>query len=375
MNIGVPKEAASEYRVGLSPDGAGILCADGHQVYIESKAGEMSGFGDEDYRAAGALVVYSADEAWGRADLVAKVRAPVAGEYSFLRRGLIISGFLHLAVAPRALVRALLDNGVAAIAYETIRDDSGELPVVTPMSELAGRMIPLVAGQLLMNTLGGKGILLGGLPGIPSADVAIVGAGTVGYNAAKVLLGLGAQVTVLDHDPARLRDVDARLGGHVNLMLASPANLKKVCGFADVLVGAVLVPGERAPRLITREMVRSMKSRAVIMDMSIDQGGCVETSRPTTLEDPVYVEEDVIHYCVPNMPAMVARTASQVMTYSVLPFIEAIAVDGLKVAVSKDKTLARGLVVANGRVLSPAVANAVGAPVSTLKSAFKVEEA
>ena len=360
MNIGVPKEAAHENRVGLSPDGAALLAARGHQVYVQSRAGAASRFSDEDYRAAGSQIVYSAEEVWGRADIVAKVQAPRTDEFSLLHEGLIVCGFLHLAVAPHPLIETLLREQITAVAYETIQDDAGRLPVVIPMSEIAGRMIPSIAGQLLMNTQGGRGILLGGLPGIPSAEVIIIGGGVVGTNAAKSLVALGAQVTILDQDPARLREIDEHLGGRVTLMLATAANLDKVCRYADVLVGAILIPGERAPRPITRQMVRTMKARSVVMDISIDQGGCIETSRPTTIDNPTYIEEDVIHYCVPNMSSMIARTASQALTYGVLPYLSRMAAEGLAHAASVDRSLARGVMLAGGYAINPVVASVAG---------------
>lgn len=363
MNIGVPREQTSvafENRVGLAPDGVAILCAAGHVVYVQSKAGANSGFSDEDYRAAGAAIVYSAEEAWGRADMVAKVRAPVAAEFSFLRDSQIVTGFLHMAVAPRALVDALLERRVTAIAYETIQADDGRLPVVLPMSEIAGRMIPYIAGELLMNTHGGKGILLGSVPGITAPEVVIVGAGVVGCNAARSFLGLGAQVTLLDAEPQRLRVADEHLGGRASLTLLTPRNLGRACAIADVLVTCVLIPGERTPKLVTREMVRSMKPGSVIMDISIDQGGCVETSRPTTHQDPTFVEENVIHYCVPNMSSGIARTASLALTYAVLPYLQQIACCGVAEAVRQDPALGKGIMVAQGEVASAAVAGAFG---------------
>jgi len=375
MDIGVPKEAALENRVGLAPDGVAMLVADGHRVYVQSRAGHIAGFHDEDYRAAGADIVYSPEEAWGRADMIVKVRAPVPAEFPYLRDGHIVAGFLHLAVAPRAIIEHLLSRQITAIAYETIQTEDERLPVVVPMSEIAGRMIPIVAGQLLMNTHGGKGILLGGLPGVPAAEVVIIGGGVVGSNAAKAFLGLGARVTVLDNNPAHLRALDERLGGQATLMLATTANLRAVCRMADVLVGCVLIPGERAPRLITRDMVRSMKSRSVIMDLSIDQGGCVETSRPTTIENPIYVEEDVIHYCVPNMSAVVARTATYALTHAALPYISLVAREGLERAIMKNKALAKGIVMARGYAVSPTVAASAGRQSHPLTSLFKVDPA
>lgn len=357
MNIGVPREAEFENRVGMTPAGAGILVAEGHRVFVESKAGVNAGFSDEDYLHAGTQVVYSPEEAWGRADLVAKVRAPVARELPYLHEEQILTGFLHLAVAPRSLIDVLLHRRITAIAYETIQERDGRLPVVIPMSEIAGRMIPVVAGGLLNNAMGGRGILLSGLPGIPSAEIVIVGAGVVGYNAAKTFLGLGAQVTLLDNNPDRLRDMDDRLRGRANTMLANTANLRKVCRFADVLVGCVLVPGARAPRLISRDMVQSMKRGAVLMDVSIDQGGCVEGTRPTTLRDPVYMEDGVVHYCVPNMSAAVARTATYAMSNATMPYLAMLAREGLVPAVREHPALARGVMTARGRLVSPVLAH------------------
>ena len=376
MNIGVPKEATSatyENRVGLAPDGVSILTREGHCVYVENKAGASSGFDDEDYRRAGAQIVYSAEEAWGRSDMIVKVRAPIACEFPFLRDGQIVTGFLHMAVAARALIDTLLDRHVTAIAYETIQSDDDRLPVVIPMSEIAGRMIPLLAGELLMNTRGGRGILLGSVPGIPAANVGIVGGGVVGYNAAKAFLGLGAQVTVLDEDPVRLHDLDERLAGRASLMLLTQSNLRNVCRAADVLVGCVLIPGARTPRLVTREMVRSMKPRSVIMDISIDQGGCVETSRPTTLQDPTFVEEGVIHYCVPNMSSGIARTASYAITYAALPYLSLLARVGLAEAARRDPALGRGIMLSHGKVVSPTLAAAFGLQSRPLTELFKVE--
>ncbi len=371
MNIGVPKEREFENRVGLTPAGAGILVGEGHRVYVESKAGASSGFSDDEYLHAGAKIVYSPEEAWGRADLVTKVRAPVAREFAFLRDEQMLMGFLHLSVGPRSLTEALMHKCVTALAYETIQEADGSLPVVTPISEIAGRMAPLIAGELLTNSRGGKGILLGGLPGIPSADVAIIGGGVVGYNAAKAFLGVGAHVTILDNSPNRLRDLDDRLHGAATTMLATRANIQKVCSFADVLVGCILIPGARAPHIVTREMVRTMKSRSVILDISIDQGGCVETSRPTTIENPTYVEEGVIHYCVPNMSACVARTASHALTNAALPYISLVAREGLARSVALRPALAKGIMISCGHVVNPLLATAFGLEAWSLNSLLR----
>jgi len=364
MNIGVPRERrAEEYRVGLTPAGVELLTAAGHFCYVESGAGNGAGFSDADYQRAGARTVYSPDEAYGRADLVLKVARPTAEEVDYLREDSILMGFLHLAAGQRERVDALLDKHVAAIAYETIQNDDDSLPVLAPLSQAAGRMAPQVAATLLQNNRGGKGILLGGVPGVPPAEVVIIGAGRVGSAAARAFLGAGASVYVLDHNLARLQALDEvpYLGGGLVTMVSHAFNVRKVVKFADVLIGAVLLPGARAPIVVTREMVRSMRPRSVVLDISIDQGGCVETSRLTTHRDPTFVDENVTHYCVPNMTAVTARTATHAFNNAAWPFIREIASSGLDAALENMPGLRRGLATRHGRVVQPVLASALAA--------------
>lgn len=359
MNIGVPRERREdENRVGLTPAGVELLAAAGHTCYVEDEAGVGAGFSNVDYEHAGARIVYSAQEAYGRADLLVKVARPTEEEVEFVHEGSILMGFLHLAVARRDRVETLLQKRVTAIAYETIQNEDGSLPVQTPLSKAAGLMAPQLAGVLMQNNHGGKGILLGGVPGVPPAEVVIIGAGTFGTAAAHAFLGAGASVYVLDQDFSRLQYLDerCRAGGRLVTMVSHRFNIAKVIKFADVVVGAVLVPGARAPIVVTREMVRSMKPRSVILDISIDQGGCVETSRPTTHHNPTFIEEGIIHYCVPNMTSVVARTATHALNNAAWPFIREIAQDGLEAAVAKTPALKRGVATHAGRVVNPTLA-------------------
>ncbi len=359
MDIGIPKERRPfENRVGLTPIGVKLLAQRGHRCYVERGAGVGSGFRDEDYAQAGAQIVYESEEAFGRAELVLKVTRPTQAELEWLHEGQVIMGFLHLASAQRTKTETLLARKVAAVAYETIQLNDGTLPVLKPMSQLAGRMVAQVAARLLQNDYGGKGILLGGVPGVPPAEVAILGAGVVGTNAAAAFLGLGAHVTVLDHNLARLQELDNRFPGRLVTMVSHWFNLERVCRYADVLVGCVLVPGARTPLLITRQMVTAMKPRSVILDVSIDQGGCVETSRPTHHGAPTFVEEGITHYCVPNMPGVIARTATHAFQNAAWPYIQAIADQGLEAAVAADMALMRGLNTYNGEIRNPALAEA-----------------
>ncbi len=358
MGIGVPRERRSdEYRVGLTPAGVDALTRAGRTVYVEHHAGLSAGFGNQEYEAGGAQIAYTPEEVWRRARTIVKVAPPTAEEQPWFDGQTLIS-FLHLAVAPNALVQALQEARVTAIAGEMIQSDDGTFPVLHPTSEVAGRMAPIIAGSLLetgtprnSHTLPvGRGVLLSGLPGIPPANVVILGGGVVGGNAARSFLGLGAQVTVLDTDAHRLRTLDDRLAGRVVTMLATPHSISKAISYADVLIGAVYVPGQHAPQLVSRAMVRAMRSRAVIIDFAIDQGGCVETSRPTTHADPIFLEEDVIHYCVPNVPARVARTASHAWTNAILPYVSAIADLGIEDALAASPALRRGVAVHAGRI-------------------------
>lgn len=356
MDIGIPRERReSEYRVGLTPIGVQLLIADGHAIYVEKNAGVGAGFNDRDYEQAGARIVYATQEVYNRADLVLKVARPMNDEIEWLSDDQTLMGFLHLAAAQKSKVEILLRKRITAIGYEMIQALDGSLPVLTPLSQAAGRMTAQVAATLLQNDRGGKGILLGGVPGVPPAEVVIIGAGSVGSHAARAFLGLGANVYLLDQDLNKLQLADAAMYGRVVTMVSHKFNLNKVVRFADVLIGAVLTPGARAPIVITREMVKAMKPRSVIIDLSIDQGGCVETSRPTTHRDPTYVVEDILHYCVPNMTAVVARTATHAFNNAAWPYIQAIARHGLDAALQAKEELARGVNTRAGQIVNPAL--------------------
>lgn len=365
MNIGVPRERrVDEHRVGLTPAAVERLVAAGHACSIEKDAGRGAGYVDLDYEKAGGRIVYSGEEAYGRADLVLKVSRPTRDEAQWLNDGSVLMGFLHLAAGGRDRIEALLAKQVTAIAYETIQHDDGSLPVLSPLSRLAGMMLPQVAGTLLQNDRGGKGILLSGLPGLAPAEVAILGAGTFGTAAARAFLGLGSNVKVLDHDIGRLQSLEDHLGWghHPVLMVAYASNIRKAVSFADVLVGAIHIPGAKSPVVVTREMVRLMKPRSVVMDIAIDQGGCVETSRPTTHRDPTFVAENVIHYCVPNMTSVVARSASQMLNNAAWPFVSALADHGLESAIASHPALQRGVATHMGHVVNPTLASQLGVP-------------
>ena len=338
MNIGIPKERRPfEFRVGLSPAGVEMLTENGHKVFVEHDAGAGAGFTDNEYEQAGANLVYETEEAFGRAELILKVSRPLQVELEWLRPGTILAGFLHLASARREKVDALLKKKITAIAYEQIAAPDGSLPVLRPFSQIGGAMAAQIAARLLQNNWGGRGILMGGVPGVPPAEAVIIGAGVVGTYAAQTFVGMGAHVTVIDHNLAALQRLWDRFPCCVTL-LSTPRNIERSVTYADVVVGAVLVPGERAPMLVSRDLVRSMKPRSVIMDLSIDMGGCVETSRPTTHEHPVYIEEGILHYCVPNMPGAVARTASHAFVNSAMTYIQTIAGGGVE-AVLNDPSI------------------------------------
>jgi len=363
MDIGVPREhRVDEFRVGLTPAGVELLTAGGHNCFIEKGAGQGAGFADREYERAGGRIVYSPQEAYGRAALVLKVERPTAEEVEWLREGCIVMGFLHLAVASRDRIEGMLAKHVTAIAYEMVQDSSGNLPVLVPLSQAAGRMTPQLAAMFLQNNFGGKGILLGGVPGVPPAEVVIIGGGTYGTAAAKAFLSAGASVYVLDKDLSRLQFLDqaSEHGGRLVTMVSHPFNIGKVVKFADVLVGAVLQPGERAPVVVTREMVRSMKPRSVILDISIDQGGCIETSRLMTHRDPTFVDEGVIHYCVPNMTSVVARTATHAFNNAAWPFMHTLAAEGLAAALKKMPALKYGVMLHEGRVANASLAAHLG---------------
>lgn len=357
MNVGIPKERRDlEERVGLTPYGVDLLTRAGHICYVETEAGLGAGFTDYHYERVGGHIVYSGEEVYGRSDLVLKAVRPTEEELDWFHEGQIIAGFLHLAAARRVKIETLLERNITAIAYETIEKDDETLPVLRTMSEVAGRMAPQLAATFLQSSYGGRGVLLSGVPGIPPASVAILGAGVLGTNATRTFLGLGARVYVLDRDQEKLHKIDEQFAGCATTMVSYPFNIARVARFAEVLVGAVLVPGARAPVLVTRDMVRSMKSGSVILDFSIDQGGCVETSRPTTLRDPVFVEEDVVHFCVPNVPGAVPRTATHAFNNAIWPYIRHIAEMGLEQASEEMPGLARGIVTRGGEIVNESLA-------------------
>lgn len=367
MDIGIPKEIQrDEFRVGLAPAGVVTLVHQGHRVYVQTEAGAASGFTDEQYRKAGAEVVYSAQEVYSRAQMILKVAAPAPPEYPLIERNQMLFGFLHLAVAPRELIDALSEREVEAIAYETIEGPDGRLPVLLPTSEIAGRITPQIAASLLDSTNGGKGVLLSGVPGVPPAQVVILGGGVVGSNAARAFVGLGVHVTVLDHDLRVLQRLDRFFDGRVMTMMANDYTIARAASYADVLIGAVLVHGARAPHLVTREMVRTMKPKSVIIDIAVDQGGCVETSHPTHHSAPTFIEEGVIHYCVPNIPSKVARTATHALTNSALSAITRVAASGLVQTTIQDPGFAKGINICSGALTNEAVALAHGRKARTL---------
>jgi alanine dehydrogenase len=332
MDIGIPKELRPfEFRVGLSPAGVQALAQLGHRLFVEHDAGAGAGFSDTDYERAGAGIVYSSAEVFGRADLLLKVSRPLEEELELLRPESMLAGFLHLASARQDKLQVLLERQITAIAFEQVEAPDGSLPVLRPFSQIGGAMAAQIAARLLQNNWGGKGILMGGVPGVPPAEAVVLGAGVVGTHATRMFLGMGAHVTVIDHNLGALQRLWDRCPNTVTL-LSTPRNIERSVAYADVLVGAVLVPGQRTPVLVTREMVQSMRPRSVIMDVSIDGGGCVETSRPTTHERPVYIEEGVLHYCVPNIPGAVARTATHAFVNSAMPYLMELAAGGMQAA-------------------------------------------
>ncbi|MBS1271125.1 MAG: Alanine dehydrogenase 2 [Candidatus Marinimicrobia bacterium] len=358
MNIGITRDHANqEHRVALTPAGVQTLHNAGHSVFIEEDAGLDSNFYNTYYEDAGATIVYSREEVYQRADLVVKISPLTSDDCTYLRRNQIVVGFHHMAIESQEVVETIVEKQVTAIGYEIIEDDHGELPILTSMSEIAGQMSTHVGAHYLQNEQQGRGILFGGLPGVPQAAVVILGAGVVGINATQAAIGLGGHVVLLDNDVKKLRRANEIFGKRVTTALANDRNLRKGVQFADILIGAILIHGDRAPHLVTREHVQSMKRKAVIVDVSIDQGGCVETSRPTSLANPVYVEEDVIHYCVPNMPANVSRTATYALTNANLPFVEDIASLGLNKAVQQNNALRRGVYFFEGTCTRQRIAN------------------
>lgn len=351
MNISIPKERRdSEYRVGLTPAGVQLLTNKGHTLFVEHEAGMGSGFSDHHYQEAGGTIVYSGEEAYGRGDLIIKVVPPSQPEYTWMREGQTLMGFMHLTAGRPSKVKILLEKKITAIGYEIIQEDDGKLPVLVPISQLAGRMVPQVAATLAQNNYGGKGFSLGGVPGVPPADVAILGGGIVGRNAAQTFLGLGANVHVLDNSLGVLHTIDQQFTGQVNTLVSYPFNIEKVCSYVDIIIGAILVPGAPTPVIVTREMVQELHSRSIIVDLSIDQGGCFETSRPTSHSNPTYLEEDVIHYCVPNMTGVLGRTATHALANAAWPFIKQIARQGVESTIEENKALQRGVYTHGGEI-------------------------
>ncbi len=343
MIIGVPKEIKdNEARVGVTPAGVKALTEAGHEVLVETLAGAQSGFPDEEYQNAGAEMVGEAGHVWGKAEMVVKVKEPIEREYVFFREGLVLFTYLHLAPLP-ALTDKLLESKIIGIAYETVRDRQGTLPLLTPMSEVAGRMSVQVGATYLEKERGGRGILLGGVPGVPPAHVTILGGGVVGTNAAKIALGFGAKTTIIDVNLNRLRELDDIFNGRLYTLASNSYNVSQATREADLVIGGVLIPGATAPRIVTRAMVSEMKKGAVIVDVAIDQGGCVETARPTSHSDPSFVVDGVVHYCVTNMPGAVPHTSTLALTNSTFSYVLRIANNGAREALKQDAGLAEGL--------------------------------
>jgi alanine dehydrogenase len=357
VNLGIPKEArAGEHRVALTPSGAKALLEAGNRVFVESGAGFAAGHTDADYESAGATISYSRMEVFARAELVAGVQAPEPCEYALLQQGQAVVAFWGLPTARPNDVRALLERRITAIGLEAIEDAEGRAPVLTSMSEIAGALAVTLGGGMLLNAFGGKGTLLGGVPGVPPAHLVILGAGVLGRSAARAGLGAGADVTLLDIDVEHLRSAVRELGRPVTTMLANRPNIEKALAFADLVLGAVAVHGERAPLLVSREMLRTMKRRSVVMDLSIDMGGCFESSRPTAFPTPSYMVEGVLHFCVPNLPSVAARTSTLALTNVLLPYLQAIAEHGLEQALARVPDLRRGCYLHEGRCLRDSLA-------------------
>lgn len=359
MKIGIPKEIKNhEYRVGATPAMVRALVESGHEVLVQQDAGTKIGFLDMHYALAGAKLVPTAADVYS-AEMVIKVKEPQSGEYDLLREGQILFCFLHLAPDP-VQTAVLVEKKVVAIAYETVTDDHGRLPLLIPMSEIAGRLSIQVGATCLQMNHGGKGLLLGGTPGVPAASIAIIGGGIVGTEAARMAMGMGAHVTVVDKDLARLRDLDALFGPRLSTLFSTAHNIEEVVAISDVVVGSVLIPGKLAPKLITRKMVQKMTPGSVIVDVAIDQGGCAETSRPTTHADPTYTIDGVIHYCVTNMPGTCARTATLALTHATLEYALLLADLGWKKALIENRGLINGLNVCQGKVTNSSVALDLG---------------
>ncbi|MDH4152808.1 MAG: alanine dehydrogenase [Nitrospira sp.] len=366
MVIGIPKEIKDhEYRVSLTPDGAASLVQKGHNVWVEPAAGMGSGFGDDEYRKAGALIAGSKADVFQRAELILKVKEPMLSECALFRSGHVLFTYLHLAAIPD-VTKELLGRHVTAIAYETTEAKDGSLPMLKPMSEIAGRMSVQIGAHYLEKTDGGRGVLLGGVPGVEPGRVVVLGAGAVGASAVRMAVGLGAQVTVINLDIERLRVLDDQYHGRIITRAASSTAVEEAVCSADLVIGAVLVPGAKAPKLVSRGVVSKMRPGSVIVDVSVDQGGCVETTRPTTHSDPVYLVDGVIHYCVANMPGIVPRTSTYALTNATLPYLMQIASEGVERAIRSDPGLAKGVNVKEGNVTHSGVAKSHGLPFTPL---------
>ncbi|ROQ58635.1 alanine dehydrogenase [Rathayibacter sp. PhB152] len=368
MRIGIPTEIKNnENRVAATPAGVHELVRRGHEVLVEAGAGLGSRVSDEDFAAAGARIVAGPEEVWGEADLVVKVKEPIEAEYPRMRSGQILFTYLHLA-ASRACTDALLAAGTTAIAYETVQLPDRHLPLLSPMSEVAGRLSITVGGYHLMRAAGGRGTLLGGVPGTPKAKVVVIGGGVAGEHAAANALGMGADVTVVDLSIPRLRELEARFDGRIQTRASSTYEIAAQMAEADLVIGSVLIPGARAPKLVTDEMVATMKPGSVLVDIAIDQGGCFEGSRPTTHDDPVFAVHDSVYYCVANMPGAVPETSTRALTNATLPYVVALADRGWKAALAADPALAKGLSTHDGQVVNAAVAEAFGLPAASLEA-------
>ncbi|MFN3937744.1 MAG: alanine dehydrogenase [Gemmobacter sp.] len=362
MRIGCPKEVkAQEFRVGLTPQAAREAVGHGHEVLVQTNAGAGAGFGDADYLAAGARIVDTAEEVFEAAELIVKVKEPQTEERRRLREGQVLFTYLHLAPDPDQ-TRDLIDSGVTAIAYETVTDDRGGLPLLAPMSEVAGRLAPQMGAWALQKANGGRGVLLGGVPGVRSADVVIIGGGVVGTAAARVAVGMGANVTVLDRSVPRMSYLDDIFQGRLTTQYSSAGAIETLLPHADMIVGAVLIPGAAAPKLVRRAQLAAMRPGAVLVDVAIDQGGCFETSRPTTHQEPIYEVDGIVHYCVANMPGAVPRSSTQALGNATLPFVLALADKGWKRACADDRHLLAGLNVHAGHLTQAAVGAALDIP-------------
>ena len=375
MIVGVPKETkVHEYRVGLTPQSAGELIRRGHEVWVEAHAGAAIDFGDDDYRAAGAKIVASASELFAGADMIVKVKEPLESERAQLRGNQVLFTYLHLAPDPLQ-AKELLGSRAICIAYETVTSSAGTLPLLAPMSEVAGRMSIQAGATALEKSHGGRGVLIAGVPGVAPAKVVILGGGVVGVNAAQMAVGLGADVTVIDRSLEVLRRIDARFGASVKTLYSTQAAIEAEVLQADLVIGAVLVPGAASPKLIGRALLARMKRGAVLVDVAIDQGGCFETSRPTTHDQPTYQVDGIIHYCVANMPGAVARTSTMALNNATLPFVLALADKGWKRALREDAHFGNGLNIAAGKVTNRAVAEALGLPYTPAEAAILAEAA